>query len=400
MLAMLALIKFVASILGPEGLAELGLFISLSSILMVFSGGGIANAITKYVAEYREFPAQLNRFLGCASLYGGAYSTLILGFSILFASVVAKKVLGDVDLYWLVPVYGFAHAIAFVGTMTTSVANGLGRQDIAAFITISASVITIAASFALISQIGLIGGALAIALIVASVGLVSAAVAFGSRLSRFMRFRYCNKTFSRLLKYSLMAFSSAMLFPLTETIIRSQIIDAMGLEIAGFWQGLIRLSGAYLGFFSVLLASIFMPTLSRVSCLETCRRLVLAKVLQLGCCFFCFAIFLIVLREYLIPIVFSQEFFPISQIMHWQLLGDFFRVCSYVIGFLLVAKSRTALYIFGEFFQFTLYLAITLFIVYIEGTFENLAQGYAVSYAIFFTFSLVILFYSTHIRSK
>jgi len=45
--------KFVAVLAGPEGVAQLGQFMSLTALLVVFSGGGVGAGVVKYVAEYR-----------------------------------------------------------------------------------------------------------------------------------------------------------------------------------------------------------------------------------------------------------------------------------------------------------------------------------------------------------
>src|SRR5690606_21334957 len=69
--------------------------------------------------------------------------------------------------------------------------------------------------------------------------------------------------FSNLAKYSLMLLVSAISFPAAETVLRFHITAVMGLEAAGLWQALIRLSASYIGFFNVYLAARYLPLLSR-----------------------------------------------------------------------------------------------------------------------------------------
>ena len=46
--------KLVAVLAGPEGVAQLGQFMSLTALLVVFAGGGVGPGVVKYLAEYRE----------------------------------------------------------------------------------------------------------------------------------------------------------------------------------------------------------------------------------------------------------------------------------------------------------------------------------------------------------
>lgn len=392
LLSTLVIIKLIAVYVGPEGLARLGFFMSLASIVAVFAGGGIANGVIKFVAEYRGSPVRVVRFLGCAVLYGGVFSLAVLGLSLIFVRPLAGMVFGEPGFWWMMPIFGLAQLLAFIGVMTVSTANGLGRQDIFAGITLSAYLGAIAMAYPLISRLGMEGGALALAMVTASVGCVSLVVIARSGILRVLRPRYRRETFAKFFRFSLMMVSAAAFFPITEILIRAQIIAELGLEVAGFWQGLIRLSGAYIGFFSVFLATTFMPRLSGTEDMYGCRRLVLQQLPLVGGAFAVCAVGIYLLREQVVLFVFSTVFLPLADVILWQLLGDLFRVCSYVIGFLLVAKTAARLYICAEFLQFGMYLAVSLLIIAQGGQLAEIAQGYALSYGIYLAVMLVLLF--------
>ena len=46
--------------------------------------------------------------------------------------------------------------------------------------------------------------------------------------------------------------------------------------------------------------------------------------------------------------MFSKEFYPMIDFFLWQLIGDFFKIMSWILAFIMVAKSMTKLYIITE----------------------------------------------------
>lgn len=400
LLSSLMIIKLIAVYVGPEGLARLGFFLSLTSIVAVFAGGGISNGVIKLVAESHDSPVRLVRILNSAILYGGVFSMVVLALSIIFASPLSEIVFGEPQFWWMMPIIGLAQLLAFLGVITISTINGLGRQDMFAGITFIAHFGAITIAYVLISRLGMEGSALALAMASACVGFVSLIVIARSGILRVLRPHYKRETFAKLFRFSLMTLSAAVFFPITEILIRALIIAELGLEVAGLWQGLIRLSGAYIGFFSVFLATTFMPRLSKTKDMQSCRNLVLRQLPLVGATYSVCAFGIYLLREHVVQFVFSEGFMPLTDVIFWQLLGDLFRVCSYIIGFLLVAKTATRLYISAEFLQFGTYLAVSFLIIAKGGQLEEITRGYALSYGIYFTAMLTLFFVLSRVRAS
>jgi O-antigen/teichoic acid export membrane protein len=384
LLSALVIIKLIAIFVGPQGLAKLGFFMSLANIISILAGGGIATAITKYAAEFRNQPIRLLRFLGAASLYGGTFSIVVMLLSAIFAKPLAQLVLSDITLWWMMPIFGLAQLLAFVGAVTISTMNGLGRQDQFAKITFVSNAGSVIICYVLITHLGINGGALALAVMAASIGITSLFFITRTRIFGLLRPKYQKETFIHLFKFSLMSTIAAILFPICEIAIRAQLITAQGLEITGYWQGMIRLSGAYIGFFAVYLATTFIPSLSSTASLAQCRRMVLRQIPRIvGAFSICgFAVYL--LRNEVIETVFSIDFLPIADVIQWQLIGDLLRVGSYVVGFLALAKAQMRLYLLAELTQYALYLGLTSLVIAQGGGLAAITQAYALSYGLYF----------------
>ena len=55
--------KVVAIIVGPSGVALLGQLTNFVTIILNLASGGINNAITKYIAEYKESDSKITALL-------------------------------------------------------------------------------------------------------------------------------------------------------------------------------------------------------------------------------------------------------------------------------------------------------------------------------------------------
>ena len=384
MLANLVILKLIAVMLGPVGMGILGNFMSLITMVSVFSGGGIATGITKYVAEYKSRPRRLIGFLGSAFAYGLLFSAVLLLAFLLFSRQISLLLFGD-DVYsWLVLTIGVAQLACFFGTAVLSVANGLNRQDVFAIITLIGYVFAIPVAYALIYFFELTGAAVALVVVASAVALPSIYFFVRSRLTASVRLQLDRGDVHRLSRYSLMALVSASVFPLVEIYIRSLLIEVRGLEEAGIWQGMTRLSGAYLGLFTLYLSTTYMPLLSSLSRRDGVSRVVEATLFRVSVVFFVFAVTIYFLREFIVTVIYSSEFIGVTKLVFWYLLGDLFRLSAYVIGFLGVAKAALRLYVFCELAQGLLLSGFSYLVLAEGGTVIALAQAYAFAYCLYF----------------
>ncbi|MCA3187119.1 MAG: hypothetical protein INH13_26555, partial [Cupriavidus sp.] len=56
----------------------------------------------------------------------------------------------------------------------------------------------------------------------------------------------------------------------------------------------------------------------------------------------------IVLKPWVIQLLYSKEFLPATQVMKWMLLGDFFKICSWVMAMPMLAYAHTRPFVLSE----------------------------------------------------
>ncbi len=196
------------------------------------------------------------------------------------------------------------------------------------------------------------------------------------------------KGFKRLFAFTLMATVGAVSVPLVEIIIRQQIIEHVGFAAAGIWQASIKLSGAYMGFFTIFLAVYFMPMVSEKARIEQITPLVVRFMTLVMGTFLIGAIIFYSLRHYFITLLLSAEFVELESLIKYQLLADLLRVTTYVIGFVVVAKAALKIYLISEFAQGLIFCGVSLFLLNSGAGVKGVFLANLIMNAIYFSVSV------------
>ncbi|HFS2365734.1 TPA: O63 family O-antigen flippase, partial [Escherichia coli] len=124
-----------------------------------------------------------------------------------------------------------------------------------------------------------------------------------------------------ILKYVAMISVSAIVGPLSIIILRTFLIEQVGWEIAGEWQSVWKISEVYLGVITLTLSTYYLPVLAKT---RDYQQLVLELRRTVKVIFpliVLMAIFIYILRDYIIYILFSKDFYNARELFLIQLLG-------------------------------------------------------------------------------
>ena len=401
MLGGLIVIKIIAIYLGPEGFGRLGHFMSMIAILGVLAGGGILNGIVKYVAEYKGTPNRLHPFLSNALAYTLIFSTLLFIVISLSAKQLSLILFDGEEFTQLIIYLGLIQYFYGLVSFCNGTINGLRETTKFAKIIIVGTLIGLPTSYFLIITYGFSGAVLGLAAVNAC--LLLPAIFELHKLEFFKKIKLSlNKQDTlRLSKFSAMQMFSLATLPLAEMYIRSLIIDNAGWHEAGLWQSLMRLSSVYVGFFTTFLAAYYMPTLSAILDKNQIFKYVTKYIVTIGSIFILIAVMVYTFREFVLSVIFSKEFTIPAEYVWFQLIGDLFKIMSYVIGFLIVAKAKTKLYIMGELAQTAFYLGVATFLIKVGGV-SKVFPAYAISNFMYFCICLfgLLWFKSTISQNK
>ncbi|MBD8100296.1 O-antigen translocase [Pseudomonas fluorescens] len=384
------ILKLIALYLGADGLGKLGHFMSLVSIAVLLAGGGLGHGVIKYVAEFKDSKFSLYRLFSTSVFYALGASILVLVALFSFAEKISVLVFGEPRFYWVILCLAVAQVAFAFNILFSGFFNGLGKLKVNAVVQVVSNILALPLIWFLISSYKMPGAAIAMLAIFVMPIIVSLFFVKGMPLFRMIKWRKFDvgigKGFAR---FGLMLLVSAVMFPVVEIVIRESLITQVGYSEAGIWQGSIKLSSAYIGFFSVFLASYYMPLISATREKKAITRQVIKFMLLVMGGFLIGGSVLYFGRHFFIPLLLSSEFNELENYIIFQLVGDFFKVSAYVIGFVAVAKAATKLYILSEVIQALLFVGLTFSLGKSIGGIYGVMYSYMIAYIVFFVMCVI-----------
>ncbi len=362
--------KLLAVFVGPSGMALVGNFRNFTSSLESISTLGFQTGIVKYVAESKENKSQLQKII----------STVFI--SLLIVALVLSSVLYFFASFWNLKIFGinYEYQLVFkvsalampwyaISIFLISVINGLGQFKKVIWITILGNILGLFVSLVLVINYKTLGALLSVVITPALLFFVNFYF-INKEISFFdsIRMRFLDsKIIKNLSSYSLMVLVSAVLGPIVFIAIRNNIIKQIGIEEAGFWETITRISSYYMMFSSTILTVYFFPKLAIAkNSLETkkvfwmyYKSILPLFIIGLTCIYF--------LRYFIIELLFTKAFMPVSSLFFWQLLGDVIKVSSLILGFQFLAKKLTLAFILSEIFSLTVLYFTSNFLITVYG---------------------------------
>lgn len=365
--------KILAIFVGPSGMALVGNLRNFLTSLENISTLGFQNGIVKYSAENEKNKNELQKIVSTVLISLLFVALFLSGILFFTASFWNEKIFGNNIEYLIVfKVLAFVLPTYGLSIFLIAVINGLGKFQKVIWINIFGNIIGLLTSIFLILQFKTTGALLAIViapalLFVITLYLVQKEIEF----LQFVKFNLFDfKVVKNLSSYSLMALVSSVLGPFVFLAIRNNIIENLGVEQAGYWETITRISSYYLLFVSTILSVYFLPRLSKAQDDLDTKNVVwqfykfILPIFILGLTIVYFG------RFFIVRLLFTKEFLPVADLFFWQLFGDVFKVCSLVLGLQFFAKKRTTAFVITELFSFSvLYFASLYFtkIFQIEG---------------------------------
>ncbi|MDY5014261.1 MAG: O-antigen translocase [Butyricimonas virosa] len=384
MLTGLISVKVVASVIGPAGIALLGQLNNFTVIVMTLANGGINNGIVKYIAEYKEDRGKVIVFLSTA-LRITLFCSLIIGlFMILFHTYLSKVIMLSSEYGYVFTVFGLTVLMYSLNMMLISVINGFKEFRMYVKISIANSVVGVLFTLVFVYTLGL-KGALISAVTYQSVMLCVTFLMV--RKLPWVDWEYFKKKLNILVgkkyfRYSLMTLVTTTIVPISQMFLRGYVISEISVVEAGWWEGMNRISNMYLMVITSSFSVYYLPRLSELTDEIELRReifkaySVIMPMLLIG---FSLVYFL---RHFIISMLFTPDFYPMENLFLWQLLGDFFKICSWLLAFLMIAKSMMKTFIFTEIIFAGTFVGMSLLLIQSNGII-GITQAYVGNYILY-----------------
>lgn len=385
-------VKIVAAIIGPAGVALVGQLNNFAMIAMSFASGGINAGITKYIAEYREDNSMVAQLLSNALRITTICSAICAVVLIVFHRYISQLVMLSADYGYVFVIFGITILLYALNNMLISIVNGYKEFRRFVYINIANSIIGVIFTVALV-MFWQLKGALISAVTFQSIMLF--VTLWMLRGTPWLDLKFFKEKFNRVIagkyfRYALMTLTTALTVPIVQMLLRGYVMAEISPIEAGWWEGMQRISNMYLMVITTSFSVYYLPRLSEITDAKELRHeiiksyKVIVPILLLG-----FSL-IYIMRFFVIKLLFTPDFMPMSHLFAWQLAGDFFKICSWLIAYLMVAKAMARLFITTEIIFSLIYVGLGFLFLHFNGI-AGLCQGYLVNY-ILYTFIMIIAF--------
>lgn len=342
--------KIIAIYVGPSGMALIGQFQNFLTILMSFATGAINNGVVKYTAEYRDNDSEKQKLWSTAlriSLSTTFLTALLVGYFYKQLSIIFFKSSEYQDIFLI-----FSLTLVFfvLNTLLLAILNGQKEIKKLTIVNIASSFISLLLTGSLAYHYGLYGALLSYSTAQALVFFITLGFVVKSPWFKIKFFtEKLNRAYlKKLANYTLMVMTTALTVPVSQIIVRDYIGETIDWNHAGYWDAISKISNSYLSIITTTLATYYLPKLSQINDPVELRKEILYGYKIVIPIVLVTAISIFYAKDIVIKILFTAQFIPMRDLFFYQLLGDIFKIASWLLGYIMVAKAMTKVFISTE----------------------------------------------------
>jgi PST family polysaccharide transporter len=328
------------------------------------AGMGLGNSGVRQIAASSGNPETLARVrsaLWIGNLTLGFVAALLLW---LFQGSVAEWVLNDssrsADVAWL----GLGVLLTLVASSQTALLQGLRRIGDLALVSILGSLLGATVGIAAVWWMGE-KGVIAFLLMGPATSVLVAAyytrnLSAGDKLT--LKLTELLPEWRSMFLLGAVFMLTALMTELTQLTIRAMITSELGINATGQFQASWAISMQYISFVLGAMAADYYPRLTESINDRGASNSLVAQQVEFSLLLAAPVIMaMMALAPWIIKILYSKEFADSVSILRWQIMGDIFKIASWPLGFILVARAEKGLFFFTQ----TLWLSAYLLLIWI-----------------------------------
>lgn len=391
-LSLLAINKILAIFVGPVGYSIIGQFQNALTTITTLASAGVNSGVTKYTAEFNNRPSRQKVVWSTATLTGLA-GTIIAAFSLIAFAESASIFLFKSREYTSSLIWAAVCLPLFVlNTLLLAILNG--KKEVMKFVLANIYnniFMLIAVGFGA-WIFGLKGALISLAASQSISCIFTLILCWKEPWFKFsyLWIKFDLKMAKKLFHFTLMAGATSIFGPVSQMIVRNHLIDMTGLISAGYWEAITRISGAFLLIIAMPLSVYFIPRIAEIQSKAELRKEIINGYKLLIPVVISLAILIFIFREQLIRLLFSAEFNPMSNLFLFEMIGDVFRACGWLLSFYLLGKAMTRSFIFVEATVNLTFIGLAWILIDAFGLLGPVL-AYAINNAIFLILLLIIV---------
>lgn len=383
--------KVLAVFTGPSGLAMLGQLTNFITILIQVSTAATGTGIVKLTGEYKEEKSELKKVIDTSFTINLLFSILVLIGILLFQNQLTLFVFNDLKYKWLLYVLAFCIPLISINYYILSVISGLQQFKKYIYVNIVSNVLTLIFTLLLIYYYTIDGALLAYILSHTTMFFVSLFYSKSIRWSEYISLNIDKAIVKKLSHFSLYVIISAFCFPFAQIIVRNLIIDRLGIDSAGIWEGTNRISSMYLLLIASAIGVYFFPKISNLKTIQEVNKelsfslkIFLSATIIAGLLTF-------LLQDFIIYFALTKKFLPINEILYIQIIGDVFLIAKTLFSMVLLSRNKTRIMMFSEIIFTTIYIGLNFIFMSEFQSLKCIIWAYPI-YTFLYCLTLVFVF--------
>lgn len=186
-----------------------------------------------------------------------------------------------------------------------------------------------------------------------------------------------------ILKIGFFIVISSLLTTVGYFLIRTFLNKDLGLYSVGLYQAVWSVSGISLALILRSMGADFYPRLCAIiEDYKKTKTLINEQTYIVLVVSVPMIVLLLLLSKLVLSLLYSAEFVEAYSLLNWQVLGTFFKVLSWPLGFILLAKGKGVLYFVSEMLFLLVYLGFT-YALYNTFGLESVGIAYLIAYVVY-----------------
>lgn len=347
----LARAKFVAMILGPEGIGISSLFTSSSNTLQRLSSLGLNLALVKEVATKSDKPHELSHTLAVARTLITATALFGAFLCMVMSPWLSCITFGNYDMQWQFVLLGTAVGLSIAFNGNLSILQGLHQLKSISRCSIAGGIAGLIAGIPLYYIYGIKGIVPAMVTAVFEMWIFSiySLRKTGIGLKTGFSWRHHKPIVRKLTALGLLMMTNELILSLVQYAINIYVNYAGSTNDVGLYQAANSITAQYSGLVFTAMSMDFFPRLSKVADNDNEIRKLVNRQNEVVAMIITPAVTLLILTSpILIRLLLTQNFISITPLMRWMGLGILFRALMVPMGYISFAKGNKRIFFWLE----------------------------------------------------
>jgi len=373
--------KLTAVILGTYGIGLLSVINNIMGIGQTASNLGMGTGILKKISDDTNSKEEIENVISTSYITSVISSTLVLIMMIIFSKQISIRNFDNTKYYKYIIIIAFSILITTFNSIDAAIINGFKEIRIISRVAILTSIANVISSVFFIYFLK-IDGAIYSIIAMSVIGYAINFIALKVVLNKNdMQFRISFSKFKIKILKTLIAFGAiticSLLFSnVSMLLIKTTITKELGMEFNGIFQAVWAIMNQYIGIIFSSCAIYYFPTLcslktneERIDEMNRTLEMLLLVIVPLF-------IGIMLFKNVIINLLYSKEFALSADLLSIFIIGDYFKVIAWTMGFVLAPINKLKEFIAIEFFANLFFTVASIVLLNKFGSLYGIAYAY------------------------